>query len=171
MLLTVSLPVRTSLHQNTSQIGKPTSMCHYQSERHCTKTGLMLQQWRHMCHYQSERHCTKTTMNKVELASSVITSQNVTAPKHVARAVALKYVSLPVRTSLHQNTDTMQITDQRVSLPVRTSLHQNSVQQPLSLGTVSLPVRTSLHQNVPLARSVIFLCHYQSERHCTKTAD
>ena len=56
-------------------------------------------------------------------------------------------------------------------LPVRTALLQNEEYHRKSTDEVRLPVRTALLQNAPLRSPGWIGCDYQSERHCSKTAD
>ena len=144
----VSLPVRTSLHQNLIMSCWSELLCHYQSERHCTKT-----RWFHiplgwLCHYQSERHCTKTRTIIVRWAKCVITSQNVTAPKlevhplqKLTRVITSQNVTAPKQWNDVRIDSSCVITSQNVTAPK------------LSARSVHFPI----------------WCHYQSERHCTKT--
>ena len=122
-----------------------------------------------MCHYQSERHCTKTSTGSEQNQYSVITSQNVTAPKRKAAATLVAY---GVITSQNVTAPKLVlprfffifcvITSQNVTAPKPTLepekwlervITSQNVTAPKPQETllvkrpVSLPVRTSLHQN------------------------
>ena len=61
----------------------------YQSERHCSKTGLCRCRCSLPLDYQSERHCSKTSYTYTPRFARWITSQNDTAPKRGVHGVFL----------------------------------------------------------------------------------
>ena len=76
---------------------------------------------------------------------------------------------LPVRTALLQNYIGVGKEIQIVRLPVRTALLQNVKCDKGKTKTVRLPVRTALLQNPDESIAKVYVCDYQSERHCSKT--
>ena len=59
--VTVGLPVRTTLLQNADTRWHLRYGLDYQSERHCSKTGIQMTAEGTVLDYQSERHCSKTS--------------------------------------------------------------------------------------------------------------
>ena len=148
----VGLPVRTTLLQNDTYQLTTRWRLDYQSERHCSKTVVVLLLAEGALDYQSERHCSKTIPPRSESRCSWITSQNDTAPKQgecrrrprrgwitsqndtapklTGVVEQIDTVGLPVRTTLLQNVPVTVSTQAYVGLPVRTTLLQNAARQP-----------------------------------------
>ena len=64
----------------------------YQSECHCAKTYALSSRQRCRFSYQSECHCAKTNVETAYSGSGLVTSQNVTAPKHAVAGVSMNQV-------------------------------------------------------------------------------
>ena len=62
-------------------------MFSYQSECHCAKTSAWKCRGCGLFSYQSECHCAKTWLEGKAFLCSLVTSQNVTAPKLIWRSV------------------------------------------------------------------------------------
>ena len=78
-----------SLRQNAELALRASLVLSYQSECHCAKTSDQFDEEDEMLSYQSECHCAKTFGGRRGRSKSLVTSQNVTAPKHVSVRVPI----------------------------------------------------------------------------------
>ena len=142
----VGLPVRTTLLQNARARCIRRFALDYQSERHCSKTRLILIKVYMRWITSQNDTAPKPDMLTAMRTTGWITSQNDTAPKRPSRCRTSGRVGLPVRTTLLQNWAGRALVVV-VGLPVRTTLLQNRDRPKTGLNQVGLPVRTTLLQN------------------------
>ena len=170
MGMVVGLPVRTTLLQNISRTRRVEFGLDYQSERHCSKTFVLVEHTNLLLDYQSERHCSKTSPLARSASSRWITSQNDTAPKRWRRPSRFRACWITSQNDTAPKRDDWT----PVEMLSWITSQNDTAPKPLWLWRVAVTGWiTSQNDTAPKpavgASPQTPSLDYQSERHCSKT--
>ena len=141
------LPVKTTLHQNSTTTSKRTSSISYQSKRRCTKTQPPVVPFLHRS----------------------VTSQNDAAPKLSVGREELTADQLPVKTTLHQNLGLLASQLVRISYQSKRRCTKTGECSRADHAMISYQSKRRCTKTQLLTLDGLIVISYQSKRRCTKT--